>query len=498
MTCRKLILLSIVLPLSLAISASEAGATNGMNLEGYGPISAGMGGTGFAFCNGTAAMMNNPATLALIQNGLLVDFAIGSLGPDVTASVMSDMGTFTAASLSTEFFMPALGVVMSRGDLAFGLGIFSQGGMGTEYGPSSWLSDPSMGADSALTNGLVNRSEVGVGRVMVPLAYRIDDKLSIGGSFDFVWAGMDLQMAMSEGQFQNLADPREQTIGSATGTLVDAFGGLYEQFGGVGIRQLYYAYFDFTNGSDFTGQARGYGVAGKIGAIYQVNDQLAVGATYHSKTAIGDLETDEASLDMGVNIDPGIFEGGPTGSYVDMNIPLTGKISVKNFQWPSMLGIGAAYKPDERLMLALDIKYIMWAGVMEDFAMTFTADRSPENGSFGGLAMDAVLMQKWENQAVFALGAAYKTSDVLTLRAGFNYGKNPVPDKYLNALFPAIVENHLTFGAGYDFNETLTLNVSVVEAFEKTATNPGNGSTIPSVESTHSQFNWMVMLSNVF
>ena len=40
-------------------------ATNGMNLEGYGPIATGMGGASMAYDNGTAAMMNNPATLQL-------------------------------------------------------------------------------------------------------------------------------------------------------------------------------------------------------------------------------------------------------------------------------------------------------------------------------------------------------------------------------------------------------------------------------------------------
>jgi hypothetical protein len=40
-------------------------ATNGMNLEGYG-LRYGMGGASMAYDNGTAAMMNNPATLGLM------------------------------------------------------------------------------------------------------------------------------------------------------------------------------------------------------------------------------------------------------------------------------------------------------------------------------------------------------------------------------------------------------------------------------------------------
>ena len=56
-----------LLPLATVVSFTipvSAFATNGMNLEGYGPIAHGMGGASMAYDNGTAAIMNNPATLA--------------------------------------------------------------------------------------------------------------------------------------------------------------------------------------------------------------------------------------------------------------------------------------------------------------------------------------------------------------------------------------------------------------------------------------------------
>ena len=88
-------------------------------------------------------------------------------------------------------------------------------------------------------------------------------------------------------------------------------------------------------------------------------------------------------------------------------------------------------------------------------------------------------------------------NDEITLRAGFNGAKNPVPSKYLNALFPAIVENHVTFGGGYKLG-TGAFNASVALALESEDTNPGNGSTVPPVESTHGQLNWMLMYSHQF
>jgi long-chain fatty acid transport protein len=482
----------------LVVLASPALATNGMNLEGYGPIASGMGGASFAFDNGTAAVMNNPATLSLMPAGFRLDLAVGMLGPDVTATLKMPGMEMAANSSADAFYMPAVGLVRKQGNMAYGLGVFGQGGMGTEFGKDTWMADPSQGMNTALTEGLVNRSEVSVGRAMGTFAYQASPQFHVGATVDFVWAGIDLQMAMSEPQFQDLANPQAQTIGSASGTLVSAFGQMYEPFGGTGISKLYHAYFDFSNDNDFTGEAMGIGFAGKIGAVYEATPDFTLGAVYQSQTALGDVESDNAALAMAVNVDPGIFQGMPTGNYSDMNIPLSGKIIIKDFEWPSIFGAGFAYQPMPDLMLAADVKQIMWSQVMEDFKMNFVVDNTAANGGFANLEMDATLFQNWEDQTVVAAGAAYNPTTPLTLRAGFNYGKNPVPDKYLNALFPAIVESHATFGAGYDFGQGSQVNASVQVALDKDATNPGNGSTMPPVTSGHSQLSWMLMYSHSF
>jgi long-chain fatty acid transport protein len=473
-------------------------ATNGMNLEGYGPISAGMGGTSFGFHNGTAAMMNNPATLGLFADGYHLDLALGYLGPRITATVQTPGGDMSAESESKSFWMPALGFYIKKSSWGYGIGVFGQGGMGTEYNSSSWMSDPSMGQNDALTEGLVNRSEVSVGRVIVPVTYDVNERFTIGATFDFVWAGMDLQMAMSEAQFVDMADPNAQTIGMASGSMVDALGSLYEPAGGTGIRQLYHAYFDFSNDSQFYGEAMGFGAAGKLGLTYEVTPDVTVGATYHSQTWLQDLETDNATLSMGVDIDPGVFQGAPTGTYQDMNLSVAGTVTIKDFEWPWVVGGGVAWDASEKLMLALDLKYIGWESAMKDFKMSFKADNTAENGAFAGLEMDATLYQDWENQLVMALGGAYRATPALTLRGGYNYGKNPVPDQYVNALFPAIVEHHVTLGAGYEWAGVNGINASFQTALENSATNPGNGTTMMPVETTHKQYNFQVMYSRAF
>ncbi|HEM46556.1 MAG TPA: hypothetical protein ENO23_05865, partial [Alphaproteobacteria bacterium] len=225
---KRILATTAMLAIAAALLPGGAAATNGMNLQGYGPVSAAMGGSGLAFENGTAAMMINPATMAFLPTGLRFDLALGNLGPDVDAIVTTPMGALTAGSDADAFYMPAIGMMYRRNAWGVGFGVYSQGGMGTEYGPDTWLADPSMGANTALEAGLVNRSELSVGRVIVPGVYRVNDRLSLGATLELVWAGLDLRMALSEAQFQDLANPMAQKIGTASGSLLGAFGALYE------------------------------------------------------------------------------------------------------------------------------------------------------------------------------------------------------------------------------------------------------------------------------
>ncbi len=471
--------LSVLCAAILPLLSQTAQATNGMNIEGYGPIAAAMGGASMAYDNGSAAMMNNPATIGMMNEGDRLDAFFGFLGPNVE----SEAGGMTAKSHGSAYYMPAVGFLRKRDNLTYGIGMYGQGGMGTEYGRTSFMS---MGA------GLENRTELSVGRVILPLSVNIDDKLTVGGSIDFVWAGLDLRMAMSEAQFVDLVTT--QNGGTASGSLINGFGAFYEPFGGMGINQLNYAYFDYSNSSRFSGKARGYGAAGKIGAAYKVNDKLTVGATYHSETNLGDMETDDANLRMNVNM----FNG---TSYQATDIPVSGKISVKNFQWPATYGIGAAFQATDKLLLAADIKRINWADTMQDFRMVFTADAvqaNPIAAGFAGMNLDASLYQRWSNQTVYQIGGAYQLDKQLTVRAGYNYAENPVPDQYLNALFPAIVEQHITAGFGYGFNEQQSVDFSVQHALPVSNTNPGNGSTIPPVTSRHSQTSFQFIYSHRF
>jgi len=326
----------------------------------------------------------------------------------------------------------------------------------------------------------------------------VNKDFSIGATLDFVWMGMDLKMAMSGAQFMGMMPGSSQTAGTASGTMVDILGGAFQPNGNCGASPCLdaglfsttgWARYDFSDNSPFTGKAMGTGFAGKIGGGYKVSNELRLGATYHSKTAISDLETKGAMLSMKVN-------GVGTGN-VDTVIPVTGTIKVKDFEWPQMAGFGVAYQANDNLMIVADYKWINWADVMKSFSMSFEADATqsdPMAAGFGlgGTNVDATLYQDWKDQNVFMIGAAYRVAPEWVIRAGLNIANNPIPDEYLNALFPAIEKNHVTLGAGYMISKASTVDLSYTYAPEVKQTS-GSG-----VTSTHSQNNAQVMYSYRF
>lgn len=422
--------------------AAASRATNGMDLEGYGPIAQGQGGASLASDNGTAAVINNPATLSLMPDGgSRVDVAFGMLGPDVEASMP---GMPVAHSAGDSYFMPAFGYATRSGDFSYGIGIFGQGGMGTRYAGTSFL---------ALNSGEPVMSEVSVGRLIAPLAWRVTDDLAVAGTLDFLWAGMDLRMAMTA--------PQAMSMMSGTPTL---------PMPALGANN--YLRVDFADGSQFTGDAAGYGADVKAGVLYHVTSRVRVGAVYHAEPELGDLKSEDAVLSFG-----DMMTGTQMGS-------MEGEVEVHDFRWPAMFGGGIAFDATDRLTLSLDVKRILWEDVMDSMDMTFTADT--------GGSVSFSLPQGWEDQTVWCVGAAFQATDALIVRAGYNFGENPVPDANVNPLFPAIVEQHITAGASYAIDDQNSIHLSVVYVPETDVT------AASGVTSTHSQFNGQVMYSYTF
>jgi long-chain fatty acid transport protein len=463
-------------------------ATNGMNMEGYGPVAASMGGASMAYDNGTAGVINNPATLGLMASGTSrFDLAVGDLMPSATSQGQD--------SQAKDFYMPAMGYIKKSDKLAFGVGMMAQGGMGTEYSDSKAFGtlnnfDVTAPSVSVVDPKLMNRSTVGVGRLIFPLAYNATQDLTIGGSVDYVWSGMSLKWLIDGSHFGSLMSAG--SFGSASNSLVGTFvtalpttpgmtGSGTSGCGPTGcFSAMNWGYFNFDNGNSFSPEAKGSGYAGNIGFTYKVAPKLTVGGVYHAKTNLSDMKTgsDEAHVTFNVTLTAagsGAMTGGlaPAGSAVP--IELSGQVIVKDFQWPETYGFGLSYQATDEWQLVGDYKRINWADVMKNFQMSFIASATQSSptltGFFGGKVLDVTFSQNWKNQNVLQLGAAYKYSNELTLRFGGNFANNPVPDSTVTPLFPAIMKTHYTGGLGYVFSKANSMDVSFVYAPKVTAIN---------------------------
>lgn len=461
-------------------------ATNGMNMEGYGPIATGMGGASMAYDNGTAAVINNPATLGLMGQGASrLDVAIGGLHPDVTTKMT---GAPDAQSGGDAYYMPAVGYVRKDGPYAWGVGMMAQGGMGTEYGSTSLLSNYqsagyllSGGAGGSQgASGAENRSELGIGRVMIPLAYNVSDKLTVGGTLDYLWGGLDLQMVMSGAmfaQFTGFGGATASPLGNASGSMVNALGGF-------GLADVNWAQFDFSKGGNkMTQRLTTNGWAGNLGFTWKAAPDLTIGGVYHAKTSLKDMEG-SGQINMSVNMGAGAVP-----------LSVSGKLKVVNFQWPETYGVGMAWQATPEFMLVADYKRIGWAGVMKNFNMSFTAEgNSGMLAGLNGTVMDATLYQNWKDQDVYQIGGAYKVTNALTVRVGVSIADNPIPNATVNPLFPAIIKNTATLGLGYAFDKVSSVDFSLTHAPEETVANPNMGVSISHAQ----QNNWQFMYSHRF
>jgi long-chain fatty acid transport protein len=196
-----------------------------------------------------------------------------------------------------------------------------------------------------------------------------------------------------------------------------------------------------------SGSSSSFGVGVQVGAIYKLMDDLSLGFNYVSPQ---NIDHDEVSD----------FDG-------------DGQPDTLKLQSPQQVGLGLAYKLlDNKLLLETDVKWINWADAN------------------GYETFD------WDDQWVFAFGVQYAPIPRLNLRLGYNYANNPVNEhngfvgntltsvqgKYLPTYyyetfriigFPAVVEQHIPCGIGFDLTSKFALNLGYTHGFEKTIKETG-------------------------
>jgi long-chain fatty acid transport protein len=216
---------------------------------------------------------------------------------------------------------------------------------------------------------------------------------------------------------------------------------------------------------------------------YMVNPNFSIGLS---------VNIDYGALDLGQGTSTGytagvqlgaIYKTGPVSlgavyttpqeiKYSNVNDFGTTSLHDLKLESPQVAGIGIAFEPIQNvLLIELDGKWINWGGATgyKDF--------------------------NWKDQWVGALGVQYKPMPELALRAGVNYGNNPVKSDSFTAAgthnvqgvtmsdfgyeafrvtgLPAVVETHATVGLGYQIAKKVSLDLGYTHAFKKSLSETG-------------------------
>lgn len=207
-----------------------------------------------------------------------------------------------------------------------------------------------------------------------------------------------------------------------------------------------------------------FGIGATLGLTYEPVKDLTLGLAYETKSFFGDFEFD---------IPAHTFNHPTYGA-----IPVAAGTEALDFDQPQVVTLGASYRVIEPLLVAADVEWIDWSSTNGKDQPEFTET----------VAVTNPWNMNWSDQVVVKLGAEFKATKELAIRAGYNYGKLPLDaDRaFENIAFPAVSEHHVTLGAGYAVG-ALTVNVAAVISPEATieGANPAQG--IPGYETKMSQ-----------
>jgi long-chain fatty acid transport protein len=233
-----------------------------------------------------------------------------------------------------------------------------------------------------------------IARITPGLAWRATDRLSLGASIVGTYADLEQQVFPNT----SVADPGDPS----------------RSFFGFKLKDM----------SDFNA-----GI--KLGLMYQPSNRLTLGATWNSKVDLdleGRMRVDLSALGLGK---------------VDYRDAVT-----KNVDQPQEFGVGAAWQATDRWLLSLELNWIDWSDAVTTGIITA---RNPDNPAAPPM-IEIAVDNDWRDQYVFALGTAYRWNAKTVFRAGYNYGRNPIPDEHLNPLLNTIAEHHLTLGFGHELS----------------------------------------------
>jgi len=478
------------LGLAVLLLASLAGrpalATNGAMPTSSGVRSLGRGGADTAVADDATAVNSNPAGLAFID-GQRFDSVLAAFVPDLRwRNAVDDVksktpspgfvagGAFAVAfdleepwklgealtfsEETTSDAPPRSSPEYKGGGWKFGLGVFPVSGSVVDFDARS----PFFANDRQEWSADIKEIAVAVSVAWRPVRW-----LAIGISPEFVYAQLENN--------QPVTQPKTILAGHPTGTTGPTYAEL-APFVGVN---------DIEGTADIT-KARTFGGRAVLGLLAIPVEweagRLQVGLSYTSQAFKQDF-LGEATVDFTEQLrqlDPDRSLLGPAIES-ETGIPIAeqsyaGKYNVRlnplNMPQQVSFGVSLAHVFESGLgiLVAADVRWLEWSRTWKSLDGRLTDGESVElneltGDASGSLALDVPL--DWNDQLVFAGGIAVSPLDWLVVRAGYNYGKNPVPSNTVQPTTPAILEHHAMIGVGVHVRR-FEFSLAWEHAFENT------------------------------
>jgi len=145
-----------------------------------------------------------------------------------------------------------------------------------------------------------------------------------------------------------------------------------------------------------------------------------------------------------------------------------------DFDIPASLQAGVAVDVTPSLTLLVDYKHIWYSSIASVSNPSTAPAKLGENNrpGFG-----------WRDIDILKFGAEWRAFPDLTLRAGYSYNENPIPERdvLFNIIAPGVVQHHVTGGFEYRWDKNVSLELAGAYVPEATVA----GSEIPPGNPNH-------------
>lgn len=407
--------------------ASGAASAGGFSLSEMSAASVGIAHAGGAAeATDASAVYYNPAGLMRMRGSQFT--AVGSaIKPKAEFSNQgsrSAVGTLATGGNGGDAgdveFVPAMFYATDIApNLRFGIGLTVPFGLTTDY-DSGWV-----GRYQAL------KSAVKTVNINPVVAWRVNEKLSLGGGISAQYIDVKLSRAIDFGTV---------CVASLGAANCAPSGSLPQNKDGKAT----------VSGDDW-----GFGF--NLGALYELTPSTRFGVAYRSRI-IHKIKGD-ARYDIPVGL-PAILAASPTFTNTDASAGL---------DLPESVDLSAAFDLDSKWTLLTDVSWMNWSRFKE-LRVRFN------NG-----AADSVTQEQWRNTIRYAVGATYRYSDQWLLRTGVAYDQTPVKSEFRTARIPDNNRVWLGLGAQYKLSAKSAIDVGYAHMFVK---DPGINKAEPPVGGT--------------